>query len=152
MNDRNTPKRDGVALWKAIEQSRIDDEVEEILAMSDAELDDFIRKNGGNPEAIRASGVALAKELGERRERNAWHAGANAKLETFRKTAEASRTKEKLPRPEILRRLEIARNDARFATPVAALFKNKTTEASTDEELQALLDQIELLRKLDEKK
>jgi hypothetical protein len=61
-----------------------------------------------------------------------------------------SRSTERLPCAELLRRLDVARNDPRFATPVAAPFRQKTAEASTDEELQALLDQIELLRKLEE--
>jgi hypothetical protein len=47
-------------------------------------------------------------------------------------------------------RIDRARNDPRFTAPVAALFRSKTPEASTDEELQALLDQIELLAKLED--
>jgi hypothetical protein len=145
----NKPQRDGVALWKALKQAEIEDDVNEVLAMSDAELDGFISANGGNPAAIRASGASLAKELLERRERNAWHGTMDKKLSDFRDVADAARTKVKLPRLEILHRLEIARNDPRFAVPVGALFQKKTAEASTDEELQALLDQIELLAKLD---
>jgi hypothetical protein len=72
------------------------------------------------------------------------------KVEDFRAVAAAKRTapREKLSREELWKRVESARNDPRFAAPVAALFRSKTPEASTDEELQALLDQIELLAKL----
>jgi hypothetical protein len=58
--------------------------------------------------------------------------------------------REALPRrsPE---RINQARADPRFTAPVAALFRAKTPEASTDEELQALLDQIALLATLEGK-
>jgi len=136
-------------LWKAIQEMGVQDDMDEILAMSPEELDAEIRANGGDPEAIGAAGVALAKELDARNERLAWHGDMHEKLADFQKLADASRTKERLPRPELLRRLAAARKDPRFATPVAALFQKKTEEASTDEELQALLDQIDLLAELD---
>jgi hypothetical protein len=151
VNAPKTPKpRDAVALWKAIQDSAVADEIDEIVSMSDAELDAEIKANGGDPAAIRARGQALANTLFARRARNAWHDDAGAKLDAFRRDAAASRTKELLPRAELLRRLEAARSDPRFATPVAALFRQKSAAASTDEELQALLDQIELLRKLED--
>jgi hypothetical protein len=150
MNGPKTVKRGGAALWKAIQDSEVEDDIEEILAMSDAELDGYIRANGGDPVAIGAAGEALAKELLERSERLAWHGDARKELEAFRAVAAASRSGEPLPRPELLRRLAAARTDPRFATPVATLFHKKTVEASTDLELQALLDQIELLAKLEE--
>jgi len=143
-------KRDAVALWKAIENAAIEDDMEEILAMSDDQLDAHIQSQGGDPAAIRARGRAFVNDLIEKRARTEWHGEAATKLGAFREIAAASRTTEKLPRAELRRRLDVARNDPRFATPIAALFRQKTVEASTDEELQALLDQIELLRKLDE--
>jgi hypothetical protein len=42
----------------------------------------------------------------------------------------------------------VLRSDPRFQAPVAAHFREKSAEASTDEELQALCDQLELLAKL----
>jgi hypothetical protein len=142
--------RNGVDLWKAIKDAEIEDDLNEILAMSDEELDADIRKNGGDPEAISARGVAHAKEMMASRERTAWQVEAIAKLEAFQKLADAQRSTERLPRAEILRRLDVARNDPRFSSPVTVLFRNKTPEASSDEELQGLLEQIELLRKLEE--
>jgi hypothetical protein len=62
-----TSKRDAVALWRALGEGDVEDDVQEILAMSDAELDRYIESNGGDPAAIRASGAALAKELLGRR-------------------------------------------------------------------------------------
>jgi hypothetical protein len=141
--------RSDIALWKAIKDSEIEDDIDEILSMSDEELDAHIRENGGDPVAIAARGVAHAKELDAQHARTAWHSEAAAKLEAFRQVAAASRTIKTLPRAELLRQLDVARNDPRFSTPVTALFRHKTAEASTDDELQALLDQIELLRKLE---
>lgn len=145
-----SPPRGPVALYKAIQDAEVDDDVDEIFSMSDADLDAYIAENGGDPGRIRAAGRTLAENLFAQRARTAWHDDAHAKLGAFQALAAASRTIERLPRAELLRRLDLARNDARFSTPVAALFRQKTADASTDEELQALLDQIDLLKKLEE--
>ena len=146
-----TKKNPGVALWKAIKESEVQDDVDEVLAMSDAELDAFISSHGGDPK-LRARGEALAKELEARNERLAWHGDMEKKLTSVRAAATALRSapREPLSRKDLLDRVALARKDPRFNAPVAALFRNKTPEASTDEELQALLDQIELLAKLED--
>jgi hypothetical protein len=142
----------GVALWKAIKEAEIQDDIDEVLAMSDAELDAYIAENGGDPGKIRAEGEALAKELDLRRDRLAWHGDMEKKLAAARAKAAAIRAtpREKLSRDELFARINRARNDPRFSAPVAALFRNKTAEASTDEELVAILDQIELLATLED--
>jgi hypothetical protein len=142
--------RDGVALWKAIKEAELDDEVAELEAMFGAELDDYIRTNGGDPEKIRAAGRALGAEVLEGRARTAWQVEVGAKINAFRDLAATVRARPRLPRAELLRHLEAARSDPRFRAPVAALFREKSPEASTDEELQALCDQLELLAKLHE--
>ena len=131
------------SLWKALKDAEIEDDIAEILAMSDAELDAYITANGGDPAEIGAAGEALAKELDASLDRLAWHGDMEKKLADFRATAAAKRAapREKLSRPELLARIERARSDPRFTAPVAALFRSKTPEASTDEELQGLLDQ-----------
>jgi len=151
--NKNDKKRSSAALWKSIQESEIQADVDEILAMSDAELDAYLTAHGGDPEEIRAAGEALAKELDARADRLAWHGEMDKKLDDFRSVAAAVRAapRLKLSRRELLDRLALSRTDARFAAPVAALFRDKTPEASTDEELQALLDQIELLAKLEGK-
>jgi hypothetical protein len=149
----NAPKkgtRDGVALWKAIKEAELDDAVAELEAMSPEDIDGYIRANGGDPEKIRAAGRALGAELVERRSRNAWHVDMAAKVGTFRETAAAVRARPRVPRAALLRQIEAAKSDPRFRAPVAALFREKTPDASTDEELQALCDQLELLAKLHE--
>lgn len=139
-------------LWKAIQDSQVQDDVNEVLAMSDAELDAYLAKNGADPAKIRADGEALARDLQARHDRLAWHGDMEKKLDRVRSAAAARRTapREKLSRPELLARIERARADARFTAPVAALFRSKTPDTTTDDELQALLDQIELLAQLDD--
>jgi hypothetical protein len=150
--EKKPAPRGPVALWQAIQDSAIDDELEEITSMSDKELDGYIAANGGDPAKLRASGSALAKELFERRERLAWQGDMEKKVAAFQATAAAARAapKEKLSRAQLLARIDVARTDPRFTAPVAALFRQKTAEASTDEELEALLEQIALLAKLEE--
>jgi hypothetical protein len=140
-------KRDDVALYHAIEEQKLNDDVAEIEAMSDAELDAIIADNGGDPKEIRESGRALAERLLGKR--LAWQGEMAEKLEAFRTEAAAQCSGPRLPRPELLARLAAARKDPRFATPVAMLFQKKTPEASTDDELQALIDAIDLLAKLE---
>ena len=143
-------KRDGRALWRALQDQEAQDDFDEIMAMSDDEVDAYIAANGGDPKAIRASGVALGKELSARAERLGWHDDMANKAKGYRDLAEQKRQRPRLSREELLARIEAARNDARFSTPIAAMFHDKKPEASTDEELRAMLDQIELLAKLDE--
>lgn len=137
--------RDGVALWRAIKEQEVEDDIAEIEAMSDEELDCHISDNGGDPKAIRARGQALAKSLLARQQ--AWQGEVLAKLEALRAEAAARRELPRLPRAELLARLETARKDPRFEAPVTTLFQKKALEASSDEELQSLLDAIELLAK-----
>jgi hypothetical protein len=142
-------KPSDLALLKALRDTEADDDVAEVMAMSEAELDAYLRDNGGDPDAIGAAGEALAKELHAKRER---HAPARAKIDAFRALAaeQRARPRETLSRAQLLDRLDAARRDPRFQAPVAALFRDKSPEASTDLELWALLDQIELLAKLED--
>jgi hypothetical protein len=146
MND----KRSDRALWEALEDQRAADDLDELLAMSDEELDRSIDEEGGDSKAIRAAGAALVEELFARRARLAWHDEMEQKLEAFRKTAAASRSTEKLPRAELLGRLAAFRQNPRFGAQVAIMFQKKSAEASTDEELQADLEALQLLAKLEE--
>jgi hypothetical protein len=143
-------KRTDEELLAAIEQAEADDDLAELAAMSPAELDASIRADGGDPEAIRARGLRLVEELMERRERLAWQAKARGDMQSaFAKMAGAPKTP-KLPRRELLDRIEAARSDGRFQAPLAAAFRKRTAEESTDDELRRLLDEIEMLRMLEE--
>src|SRR5690349_5044303 len=111
-------KRDDRGLWKSVQRQSADDDLDDLLAMSDAELDAFIDSNGGDSKAIRASGKALAEHMLEQRTRLAWHGDMEKKLEAFRATAAASKRTEKLPRAELLARIDAVRKNPRFAEPV----------------------------------
>jgi len=144
-------KRNGMALSRAIEDAAAMDDLHEVEAMSDAELDRFIAESGGDPRAIRAAGEALVSEVLARKARLSWHTTFEEKLEQIRAEATAKVSgRARLPRAEILSRIAQARKDPRFQGAVATLFQKKSEESSTDDELSLLLVQIELLAKLEE--
>jgi hypothetical protein len=147
-DDKKT--RSPADLLRAIEGTAADADLAAIDAMSPAEVDAAIRANGGDPEAIGARGAKLAEELLARRKRLRWQAKAHGDMTgALVKMSAAPRTP-RLPRPELLARIEAARGDARFRGAIAASFRKRTAEESTDDELRGLLDEIEMLRKLEE--
>ncbi len=141
---------DGRPLYEIIEEQEALDDFDEIWAMSDAELDGLLASHGADPAAIRAAGRAQADELLAARERPSWHGAVAETRRRVEAVASSITAKLTLTRAELLARLEAARTSPRFAAPVAAMFHKKTAEASTDEELRALVAQLELLEKLDE--
>ena len=74
-------------------------------------------------------------------------AGCASSDDLLRAEAAKLRQGPRLDRAQLLARLDAARKDPRFEEPVATLFQKKAPEASTDDELQALVDAIELLSK-----
>ena len=145
-----TKRKTPGSLFRTLQEEEAADDLEEILAMSETELDAFITKEGGDPAGIRARGAAHAKALDERLTSKAWHDEMEAKHERFRDVAAANKSTTVLPRDVLLARLTAARNNPRFDERVATLFQKKTEEAATDQELQDLLDRIELLAKLED--
>lgn len=58
--------------WDALEKMELDDEVERVLALSDEDLDEELRKTGVNVERVRQRGEDLGRRLeAERGERKA---------------------------------------------------------------------------------
>jgi hypothetical protein len=146
----NDKKRAPEETLRAIEEAAADADLAEIAAMPAAELDAQIRADGGDPEAIGARGARLAEELLARRKRLQWQAKARGDMNAaLAKMATVPKTPA-LPRRDLLDRIEAARNDARFRTPIAAAFRKRTADESTDDELRRLLDEIEMLRALGE--
>ena len=146
-NTKNTKqKRTPEEVWKAIEAMGAEDDMERILAMDDEALDRELREDGFDPEEVRARGAALAKELLARRDRLRWQAGAQDALDEVRARFErrAPRT-ERLPRTELLARIAQARTNPKLAQPVAVMFRNRSADEASDEELEAILDEIEAL-------
>ena len=142
-------KRSDLQLLKAIRDSEADDDVHEVIADVRGRARRVYPGQRRRPRRDRRrrrgprQGEMLAKH-----ERNA---PVHARLDAFRALAaeQRARPREKLSRRDLLDRLGAARKDPRFDAPVAALFRDKSPEASTDDELWALLDQIELLAKLE---
>jgi hypothetical protein len=133
--------------WVTVLDMSTEDEAAELRSMSEADLDEELRKAGHDPDAIAAEGAALAAKLGERRERLRWQTeAALAEREFEAHMEEIRRRRVKLPREELKARIKAAKDDARLAEPVTALFRKRTMEESTDEELQVLLEQIEILK------
>jgi hypothetical protein len=139
---------------KAIEDAEFRGEAERIAAMSSDEVDAELRAEGGDPAKIRARGAALAAKLLAERTKTEdedeselpWAARARERLEEVRRMAnEAAARKTKLPRVELMARVNAARNSPRFAQPVASLFRKRTPEQMSDEELEATLESLGLL-------
>ena len=118
---RNNPG----SLWRTLQEEAAADDLEEILAMSETELDAYITKEGGDPVGIRARGAAHAKALDERLTTKAWHDEMEAKHERFRDVAAANKSTTLLPRDVLLQRLGAARNNPRFSERVATLFQKE---------------------------
>ena len=149
-DEKEKKMRSPAEVLRAIEATEADADLAEIAAMTPAELDAKIRAEGGDPVAIGERGARLAEELLARRKRLQWQAKARGNMEaTLAKMATAPKTP-KLPRKELIDRIEAARHDARLRAPIAAAFRKRTAEKSSDDELRRLLDEIEMLRTLDE--
>ncbi len=140
---------DGVDLLRKLRDAEDEDDWNEIMNMSDAELDKYIDDNGGDSKAIRERGKKHGEELSKQLEAREWQDEAAAKSAALVREFEESRKRVSLSRKEMLDRLLAAKNDRRFASPVAAFFHEKTEEGCTDEELRSMVDQLEFLAFLD---
>ncbi|HEY3819855.1 MAG TPA: hypothetical protein VGL81_21970 [Polyangiaceae bacterium] len=49
--------------WEALERMSVDDEIDDVLALSDEAVDEELRKTSANPGRIRERGEALGREL-----------------------------------------------------------------------------------------
>jgi hypothetical protein len=144
-----TPKkRTDVELWDALEKMADDDELERVMNMTDAEVAEEIRANGGDPDAIGQRGQALANRL----MREQWQKAAKAKLEAARAVLDkpGPRKARGLSRDDLLKRIEIARSDPRLGGSIAVAFHKRTLDESSDAELEAMLDSIEDLVRLED--
>ena len=145
-----TKKKTPGEAWNAMREADLDDLVDEIDAMSPDEVDRALDAAGGDAAGTARRGAAQVDGLKERHARLAWQDEARAKLAASRATFAAVRARRpKLPREELLARIDAAQKDPRFAAPVVTFFRKRTTAETTDEELEALLDEIEAARELD---
>jgi hypothetical protein len=146
-----TRKRSDAETWAAIENLQAEEDMAEILAMSPAEVDADLRKAGMDPDQVRAEGLALVAKLRERHVRLGWQASATAKLEKVRAMAKAGEGRfAGLSKNELRDRIRAAENDPRFSGQVGAMFRKRSVEESSAEELAALLEELDLLAKLND--
>ena len=139
---KRTPKE----TWDAIRRQAESDEIDRFLAKSRAEVDASLRAKGHDPAAVRAEGEALAKKLGADRERLAWQVEAAQGLAKEQVRFEARVPKYAgLSRAQLLGRLAAARTNPRLAQPVAVMFRNRKPEEASEEELRAILEEIDAL-------
>jgi hypothetical protein len=135
--------------WEALEAAADEDEMDRILALTDEEVDAELAAEGFDPAAERARGAALARELLAARDRQAWQGPAHDKLEAARaRFASRPPRRGKLPRADLLAQIERARNDPRFTGQATVMYRNRGGEEATDEELDALLTELEALADL----
>ena len=139
---RRTPEE----LWKAIEEQSALDDMDEIAAMTSAELDAELAAAGVDAQAVRAEGAALAQLLLATRERET---PAHVEIVRARGLLAGRRDRrERLSRKDLLDRIARATNDPRLPERAMVQFRNRGVEQATDEELEALLEELEALPEL----
>jgi hypothetical protein len=131
-------------LWDKLQA---DADLDRLKHLSSSDLDAEIRAAGGDPDAIGRRGAALAtKHLPERT--LDWKERAKARKDAMDRSVGEWPQLAGLSRKDLLERLRAARIDARFSAPIVAAFRKRTEEESTDDELRAILEEIEVLRRL----
>ncbi len=142
-------------LWQALEN--LDDPLD--ARTPSASVDALLRKDGIDPEALADEGARFVAALAQKKARPAWQEAAQRKKEAFARLVRPSDAGNpstsgwagellKLSRDAILSRLDALRTDPRFGTQIATAFHKRKPEESSDEELRALLEDMEDLRAL----
>jgi hypothetical protein len=148
-------KRTPQEVVRAIEEQALVDEQERVKNLSDAGVDAEIRGAGGDPEGIASRAEAFVAKLKEKR-RAEWEASARDKLDAARSVLSKREARpgvaktRGLTRQELIERIEAARNDPRYTQKIAVAFRDRKLDESTDEQLEAMLDSIEDLVRLDD--
>ncbi len=140
------------AAWKAMREADLDDLVDAIDALTPDETRRALDAAGGDAAGTARRAKAYVEATLERSARLAWQDDARAKLAANRAAFAAVRARRpKLPREELLARIASAEKDTRFAGAIVTFFRKRTTAETTDEELEALLDEIETAKALADK-
>ncbi|HEY2510076.1 MAG TPA: hypothetical protein VGI39_04445 [Polyangiaceae bacterium] len=139
---KRTPKE----VWEAIRRQAEQDEIDRFLAKTPEEVDAGLRAAGFDPVAVGREGAALAARLAGNRDRLAWQVEAAEALAREQASFDARpKVSTALSHAELLERLAVARKDPRLAQPVQVMFRNRKPEEASDDELRALLEEIEAL-------
>jgi hypothetical protein len=147
----SSTKRTPDETWKALERQAREAEIDRFRAKTGAEVDASLRASGHDPARVRAEGEALAQKLRADRERLAWQVTAAEGLARAQAKLDArGATYAGMSRADLLDRLAAARKNPKLAQPVAVLFRNRKPEEASEEELRALLEEIDALGEGDE--
>ena len=144
-------KRTQAEPWDAVRRQAERDEIDRFLRKTPAEVDASLRARGHDPAAVRAEGEAFVKKIQAGQDRLAWQKQAAEGLarEQARLAARPPRYVG-LPRGELLGLVTAARANPRFVQPVAVLFRNRKAEEASEEELCAILEELDALAETDE--
>jgi hypothetical protein len=135
----------------AIWEMHLDDELERIATISDADLDAEVRALGGDPTGIRNRGAAFALgEIARIEKREKSQKQATERLTRALEARDKAPKTPALPRAELLARIELAMKRPNFAQPMKMAFKKRKREEASDEELRSLLDAIAELEAIEE--
>jgi hypothetical protein len=125
-----------------------DAELERVRALTSDDLNAELRRAGFDA-GVGARGAARAKELLAARS-GGWKDAARTALDTMAARVRDRASYAAMARDELLALLDAARGDARYGAVVASFHKRPDAEAS-DDELRDLLEQLDVVRRLDEK-
>lgn len=140
------PKNEDDAL-RLFTESLADDTLTDRVSAD--EFDQDLRDAGGDPAAIGKRGAALVQALLEKR-RLAWQDAARSKQETFRSRAaeRGAAARPRRTREAKLSSINAYRADPAMGNAVTVSFRKRKPEESTDEELDEMLDELELLHEM----
>lgn len=136
-------------LWHALRG--LDDDLID-PALPESAVDSELKALGIDPLALAKRGSAFVAKAKED-ERLSWQARAREERATLQRLAAKSTTRvlPNTPRKEILTRLEALRMaDANVGPAIKMAARKRKPEESTDEELRALLEEMEALRSIED--
>jgi hypothetical protein len=137
--------------WDAIRRQAERAEIERFLKKTPAEVDASLRARGYDPAAVRAEGEAFAKNIQAQQDRLAWQKEAAEGLAKEQARLAARPPKYAgVPHKKLVELVAAARTNPRFGQPVAVLFRNRKAEEASEEELRAILEEIDALTESDE--
>ncbi len=127
------------ALWMAVQD--LDRELLDPGVPTDV-IDAAARSIGLDPHAVRAEGRALAAAAFERKRRG-WMTAAREKIALLREKAKATTKYAEMGKQMLLEELERWRQHPAIGGEVRAAFRNRKPEESSEDDLRALLEEIE---------
>lgn len=134
-------------LWCALEG--LDDDLLDPALPTDIVADE-LRKLGLDPVALAKMGSGVVAQLQEQ-ERLSWRAKALEKRARLEGRGARVTVPAGMSKAAMLARLEELRSShPRMGTAVVAAFRKRKPEESTDEELRGLLEDMELLRSIED--